>query len=61
MESERDEKICETCIFCYPGMLEASGYILCGKISEQKSYSKLEFETGLDEIRQKDEVDVERL
>ena len=48
MESERDEKICETCIFCYSGMLETSGYILCGKISEQKSYSKLEFKTGMD-------------
>ena len=43
-----DEKICEARIFCYSGMLEASGYILCGKIPEQKSYSKLEFETGLD-------------
>ena len=42
MESEKDEKICEACIFCYSGMLEASGYILCGKIPEQKSYSKLE-------------------
>ncbi len=31
MESEKDEKICEACIFCYSGMLEASGYILCGK------------------------------
>ena len=48
MESEKDEKICEACIFCYSGMLEASGYILCGKIPEQKSYSKLEFETGLE-------------
>ena len=48
MESEKDEKICEACIFCYSGMLEASGYILCGKIPEQKSYSKLKFETGLD-------------
>ena len=46
MESEKDEKICEACIFCYSGMLEASGYILCGKIPEQKSCSKLEFETG---------------
>ena len=44
----KDEKICEACIFCYSGMLEAPGYILCGKIPEQKSYSKLEFETGLD-------------
>ena len=41
MESEKDEKICEACIFCYSGMLEAPGYILCGKIPEQKSNSKL--------------------
>ena len=49
MESEKDEKICEACIFCYSGMLEASGYILCGKIPEQKSYSKLEFEKPVQE------------
>ena len=35
MESEKDEKICEACIFCYSGMLEAPGYILCGKIPEK--------------------------
>ena len=34
LECKRNAKICGECIFCYSGMLEAPGSILCRKVSE---------------------------